>query len=85
VIAAAQLTGMPIIPVTAGCSRAWWPGSWDRFCVPKPFGRVRVLYGEPRHVPRDAGEAELDRHARELEEEMNALTAEVDRNGGPDG
>lgn len=84
VITAAQLTGLPIVPVSAGADRAWWPGSWDRFCVPKPFARVRVRYGTPRHVPRDADDEELRRHARELESEMNALTDEVDRDGGPD-
>lgn len=84
VITAAQLTGLPIIPLAGGCTRAWWPGSWDRFCVPKPFARVTVQYGTPRYVDRNASTAELDRHARELEAELNAMIAELDRNGGPD-
>jgi lysophospholipid acyltransferase (LPLAT)-like uncharacterized protein len=84
VVLAAQLTGAPIIPVVAGCSRAWWPGGWDRFCVPKPFSRVVVVYGEPRHVARELGESELRRHMEALEREMNELTEQVDRDGGPD-
>ena len=84
VITAAQLSGLPIIPLAGGASRAWWPGSWDRFCVPKPFARVRVLYGDPRYVPREADEAELRRHAAELEAEMNAMIEEADQDGGPD-
>jgi lysophospholipid acyltransferase (LPLAT)-like uncharacterized protein len=84
VIIAAQLTGAPILPVVAGCSRAWWPGGWDRFCVPKPFSRVLVLYGEPRFVPRTADEDEIREHAAQLEREMNALIEQVDRDGGPD-
>lgn len=83
VITAAQLTGLPIIPLACGASRAWWPGGWDRFCVPKPFARVEVVYGEPRRVSRDASEEELRRHARELETEMNAMIEEADRHGGP--
>lgn len=83
VITAAQMTGLPIIPLAGGASRAWWPGSWDRFCIPKPFARVRVLYGEPRYVARDATAAELRRHAEELEAEMNAMIEEVDGDGGP--
>ena len=83
VITAAQLTGLPIIPIACGASRAWWPGSWDRFCVPKPFARVRVLYGEPRWVERDATGAELETHARELEREMNAMIEDADGDGGP--
>jgi lysophospholipid acyltransferase (LPLAT)-like uncharacterized protein len=84
VITAAQMTGLPIIPLACGASRAWWPGTWDRFCVPKPFARVQLYYGEPRPVPRDATEAELRRHAEELEAEMNAMIEEADRDGGPD-
>jgi lysophospholipid acyltransferase (LPLAT)-like uncharacterized protein len=84
VIIAAQLTGAPILPVVAGCSRAWWPGGWDRFCVPKPFSRVLVLYGEPRFVPRTAAEDEIREYAAQLERDMNALIEQVDRDGGPD-
>jgi lysophospholipid acyltransferase (LPLAT)-like uncharacterized protein len=79
IIAAAQLTGAPILPVVAGCTRAWWPGKWDRFCIPKPFSRVLVLYGEPRHVPRDASQSDLARYALELENELNAMLEQVDR------
>jgi lysophospholipid acyltransferase (LPLAT)-like uncharacterized protein len=83
VLTVAQMTDRPIIPVGCGTSRAWWPGGWDRFCVPKPFARVRIRYGHPRFVPRDASPGELARHAEELEREMNALTEELDRDGGP--
>ena len=83
VITVAQMTGLPIIPLAGGCTRAWWPGSWDRFLVPKPFSRVTVLYGEPRFVARDATPDEQATHARELEAEMNALIRTVDADGGP--
>ncbi len=83
VLVAAQLTGAAILPVAAGCSRAWWPGGWDRFCVPKPFSRVLVAYGEARRIPRDAGEAELRALTAELERDMNDLIEQVDRDGGP--
>lgn len=84
VITAAQLTGLPIVPLAGGCDRAWWPGSWDRFCVPRPFSTVQVLYGEPVWVPRAANDAELAEYARILEARLNAMTEEVDRDGGPD-
>ena len=83
VITVAQMTGLPIIPLAGGCSRAWWPGSWDRFCVPKPFSTVTVRYGTPRFVARDATEAQLTAHARELERELNAMIRELDADGGP--
>lgn len=47
VVAAAQHTGALLLPVAARTDSAWWLRSWDRFCVPKPFARVEVIYGEP--------------------------------------
>jgi lysophospholipid acyltransferase (LPLAT)-like uncharacterized protein len=73
-ISLAELTGLPIIPV---CYRSSWKmqaGSWDRFQIPLPFARVEVVFGEPMHIPRDAGEAERERFRAELEERMRAMT-----------
>ncbi|HEX5005359.1 MAG TPA: lysophospholipid acyltransferase family protein [Gemmatimonadales bacterium] len=50
VLAAAQRAGVPVIPVFAEARRAWRLDSWDRFCIPRPFTRVRVAYGEPLTV-----------------------------------
>ena len=72
---AAQTTGCPVVPVGMGCSSAWRFRSWDRFLVPKPFSTVRVAYGEPRWVARDAGRDALDALAAEIGREMNELTA----------
>lgn len=74
----AQVTGRLLVPVAAAADRAWWPGDWDRFLVPRPFARVRVIYGEPRRIPRNAGAAELERHAAELELELNRLVDAAD-------
>lgn len=77
-VVAAQLTGLPIIPVTVGADRAWHLNSWDRFMVPKPFANLRIRYGKPRWVDREADEAELERAAIELEEELREAALELD-------
>ncbi len=46
-IAAAQHAGVPLVPLAANASHAWWVRSWDRFCIPKPFARVEIAYGTP--------------------------------------
>ena len=46
-IAAAQHADVPVVPLTATASSAWWIRSWDRFCIPKPFARVEIAYGTP--------------------------------------
>jgi lysophospholipid acyltransferase (LPLAT)-like uncharacterized protein len=84
VILAAKRAGVAILPVAAGCDRAWWPGGWDRFCIPKPFSRVTVVYGEPLRVPLDADDEAVERLALRLEEAMNDLIDQVDHDGGPD-
>jgi len=78
VLAAARATGLPLVPVAAGADRAWWFESWDRFLVPKPFARIRVAYGSPFEVPRDAEPAEVEAIGRRLEAELNRLMDVVD-------
>lgn len=82
-IVAAQMTGLPILPVAAGTDRAWWFGGWDRFLVPKPFARIRVLYGAPIVVPRRLDDESLREYMDLVEEELNRLTELVDGDGGP--
>lgn len=76
---AARMSGVPILPTAAAATRAWWLGGWDRFLVPKPLARVRLVYGQPRTIPRDADDADLARIGDEIETEMNALTERAER------
>ena len=46
-VAAAQHSGVPLLPLAATTRSAWWARSWDRFCIPKPFARVDIVYGPP--------------------------------------
>ncbi len=49
-VAAAQHAGVPLLPIGARPSSAWWLGSWDRMCIPKPFAAIEVVYGPPIEV-----------------------------------
>jgi lysophospholipid acyltransferase (LPLAT)-like uncharacterized protein len=61
----AQTTGAPVIPVHVSVSSCWRLRSWDRFMIPKPFSRVRVIFDQALAVPSalddDAFEAERTR------------------------
>ena len=72
---AAQTTGLPVVPVAAGASAAWHFHSWDRFMLPRPFSTVRVAYGAPRRVPREATRRQLDALAEGLGRELDELSA----------
>lgn len=71
----AQLSGLPVVPLVGAASSAWRFNSWDRFLVPRPFSTVRIAYGSPLPVPRDADRAERQRLARGLEATMEELLA----------
>jgi len=75
VILAAQLSGLPIVPVAFAASRFKRLGSWDRMIVPLPLSRVVFLYGEPMPVPRDG---DVKEWATRLERAMNDLAHEAE-------
>ncbi len=81
-IKAAQNSGAAILPLSGSVSRRRILGSWDRFCLALPFARGVIFWGEPIHVPAEAGPTELERLRKLLEQRLNALTAEADRHFG---
>ena len=82
----AQTSGLPLVPIAVGATSRWCLPSWDNFMVPRPFSVVRIAYGEPRWVARDAGRDTLERTARELGCELDRLSSRCSRllaDGGP--
>jgi lysophospholipid acyltransferase (LPLAT)-like uncharacterized protein len=67
VIALAQITGLPIIPVTCNTQRKVCLKSWDRFQIPLPFSSCELILNEPIHVPREADESKREESRRKLE------------------
>src|SRR5215471_8357390 len=67
VIALAQVTGLPIIPVTCNTQPKICLKSWDCFQIPLPFSRCELILKEPMLVPRDAGEQQREELRIQLE------------------
>lgn len=76
VLQLAQITGVPLVPVAAAASRAWWFESWDRFLIPQPFAHLHVAYADPIFVPRDA--ADLSAITQETEAVLGELMRRVE-------
>jgi lysophospholipid acyltransferase (LPLAT)-like uncharacterized protein len=74
VVYLASRAGMRIVPVGVGYRRPWRVKSWDSFAIPRPFSRVRCLFGEPLIVPPDLGSDALAAHANRLQAELDRLT-----------
>ena len=70
----AQLTGLPIVPVSYFLSWKLRPRSWDRFQVPLPFTRCEVIIGQAVRVPREATDGEREALRQRLEQSMKAIT-----------
>ena len=79
VVAAARITGLPVIPVVISSERKRVLKSWDRMEIPRFFSRVIFAYGEPIDAGRSA---DLETCRLRLEREMNELAEDTDRRFG---
>jgi lysophospholipid acyltransferase (LPLAT)-like uncharacterized protein len=70
----AQATGRPILAVQVEYSRCIRLGTWDRFMIPLPFGRV-VFRSQPLFfVPPNLSADELEDYRKRLEAVMQPVT-----------
>jgi lysophospholipid acyltransferase (LPLAT)-like uncharacterized protein len=85
IVALAACTGLPIVPIGVGFSRAWRAGSWDRFAIPRPLSTT-VLVGAPSvQVPADLDREGIEAYRRLVEERLLWATNHAERQaaGGP--
>jgi lysophospholipid acyltransferase (LPLAT)-like uncharacterized protein len=73
IIFLAQKTGVPVQPINFEYSSCWRLKSWDRFILPKPFSKVRVIFGEPYHVRPTTTDEEFEAERLRLENAMMSL------------
>jgi lysophospholipid acyltransferase (LPLAT)-like uncharacterized protein len=78
VLQIAQVTGAPLVVVGSAASRAWRLNSWDSFMIPKPFSKLRVVYGDAVFIPRDLKAEGLPAMVNRLEQIMAQLTLEAE-------
>jgi hypothetical protein len=72
----AQLTGLPIIPVSYRLNYKVRMGSWDRFQIPLPFARCEVFFEKPIRVPRDASDSERESLRQQVEKTLREISAD---------
>ncbi len=77
-VALASATGAPILPFSFSVARGRNAKSWDRFLLPRMFGRGVIIGGPLIEVPPDADDAQLEASRLEVEEALNRLTREAD-------
>lgn len=79
----AQKTGKPVIGVTYSIANAAIvEKSWDRMLLPKPFQRGICAVTEPFFVPENATKEDLEKYRQKIENALNELTWEIDKELG---
>jgi lysophospholipid acyltransferase (LPLAT)-like uncharacterized protein len=69
----AQQSGATVIPINIEYSSCWRLKSWDRFILPRPFSKVRAIFGPPHRVAETSTEIEFERERDQLHDAMMQL------------
>jgi len=78
----ARLARVPILPITYATSRRRMLATWDRFHLPRPFGRGVYLWGEPIEIAEELDDAGLECARRLVESRMVEMVCEAERRVG---
>jgi lysophospholipid acyltransferase (LPLAT)-like uncharacterized protein len=73
IILLAQKSGAPIQPINLEFSSCWRLNSWDRFILPRPFSKVRVIFGPLHHVISTKTPEAFEEERLRLQDAMMAL------------
>jgi lysophospholipid acyltransferase (LPLAT)-like uncharacterized protein len=73
VVFLAQKTGAPLVPIHMEYSSCWRLKSWDRFFVPRPFAKLRAIFGAPLQVQPTADADQLEAARLRLQNAMMSL------------
>ena len=76
IIALAQFTGLPIVPVAYHLDWKYCLKSWDAFQVPIFFSRCQAILGQPFYVPKELEDDQREIARRALNERMMAITVD---------
>ena len=79
VVVLAQLTRMPLVPMSFAARHSWHLRSWDRAIIPQPFTSVSFVVGEPMRVPRELASSEIAPRAERLGASLDEATELAER------
>jgi lysophospholipid acyltransferase (LPLAT)-like uncharacterized protein len=73
VIFLAQKSGAAVLPLNMEYSSCWRIQSWDRFIIPRPFSKVRVIIDQPHPVRATSNPDEFEAERLRLQDAMMRL------------
>jgi len=69
----AQKTSAQILPINMEYSSCWRVKSWDRFIIPRPFSKVRVIVGRSERIQPTSTDEEFEAERLRLQNVMMSL------------
>lgn len=69
----AQKAGAAVVPTNIEFSSCWRVNSWDGFILPRPFAKVRVIFGPAHRVGATTTQEEFERERLALQNAMMSL------------
>jgi len=75
----AKRTGVPVVLMGIGIKSKKELKSWDKFQVPNPFTKVKVIYSEPVYVDGKLSYDETSKVIEECEKKLNELQLEAEK------
>ncbi len=76
VMALAQVTGLPAVPVSCHLNWKIRLKSWDRFQIPLPFSRCEITIGKTVTVPRESSDDNRESLRQQLQTELRTITSD---------
>ncbi len=78
IIMVAAKTGLPIVPIGIGYTRAWRAQSWDQFAVPIPFTTIAAVIGEPIAIPCEIDRGNMLHYKSRVQSILQQLTDDAE-------
>ena len=69
---------LPIVLYGIGYDRPWRMSSWDRFVIPKPFSRGRIIASPMLSIPKRLAKDDLEHYRQKFEILLTQLTDEAE-------
>ena len=74
----ASKLGIPIVTLGIGYDRPWRMSTWDRFALPRPFSRCRLILSPLLNLPADLDRDGIEHYRQQVEQLLNRLTLEAE-------
>ncbi|MCU0822858.1 MAG: lysophospholipid acyltransferase family protein [Spirochaetes bacterium] len=78
IVAMARYSGMPVLPIIISPGSKWSFNSWDKFLLPKPFSKIKIKFGRPIYISRNAGNNDMEKFRLLIEEQLKVYYEEMD-------